>query len=231
MRSEHVTTFIIFMAIVICAIGCGPPKTDSPYGQIEGTITDNETGDPIVGATIMVVDTKKGWASDLKGHYAIEEVPPGVYAVRMSAVEYRTVQLEDVKVMRGKTIRIDQTLKKPPPRRRGHPYIDPPGEIRIPEHRWPILEPDSLFGQIKGTVTDVETGEPIVGAIAYLVDEEIGRSTDQTGNYVIGQVPSGVHTLRFVASGYLTAELADVKIERTATITVDLALRKVPLQR
>ncbi len=46
------------------------------YNQIEGTVFDNE-GEPIIGATVMVKGTKIGGATDIEGHFSLNNVPPG----------------------------------------------------------------------------------------------------------------------------------------------------------
>ncbi len=112
MRSQHVTTFIIFMAIVICAIGCGPPFKAPPSGQIAGLITDKETGEPVIGATVMLPGTQLGAMTDLDGQYTIEGVPPGVYTVKMSSVEYETAEVADVVVKIDQTTVVSRTLER-----------------------------------------------------------------------------------------------------------------------
>lgn len=78
-----------FIAFLIPAVVLG-----GNTGKIAGRVTDAQTGEPIVGANIIIEGTYLGAASDLNGNYAIINVPPGVYKVKASAVGYKTVVKE-----------------------------------------------------------------------------------------------------------------------------------------
>jgi outer membrane receptor protein involved in Fe transport len=80
-------------------------------GKIAGTITDKETGEPLIGANIIVEGMSMGAATDLNGHYTILELRPGTYKVQISYVGYRTVIVNDVHVNIDQTTRIDATLQ------------------------------------------------------------------------------------------------------------------------
>ena len=52
-------------------------------GSVSGRVTDAQTGDPLVGANVLVVGTNLGAATDINGEYAISRVPSG--AQRLNA--------------------------------------------------------------------------------------------------------------------------------------------------
>ena len=52
-------------------------------GSVSGRVTDAQTGDPLVGANVLVVGTNLGAATDINGEYAISRVPAG--AQRLNA--------------------------------------------------------------------------------------------------------------------------------------------------
>jgi len=56
--------------------------------KINGRITDEETGEPIIGATIYIEETKTGAATDLKGYFNLL-LPPGEYAANFSSMGYK----------------------------------------------------------------------------------------------------------------------------------------------
>ena len=70
----------------------------------------------------------------------------------------------------------------------------------------PFLVVSVVFSQveIKGKVTDSETGKPIIGASVLLEGTFMGAATDASGNYVIYRVPSGKYTIRVSSVGYET---------------------------
>ncbi len=57
-------------------------------GNIKGKVTD-EAGNPIPFANVLVVGTTLGAAANVRGEYVIENVMPGVYVLRASAVGYK----------------------------------------------------------------------------------------------------------------------------------------------
>ncbi|MBD3258650.1 TonB-dependent receptor plug domain-containing protein, partial [candidate division GN15 bacterium] len=72
-------------------------------GQIKGQITDEKTGEPVIGATVVIVGTTRGAATDIDGRFEILRVDPGTYTVKISHLDYNTVEVTDIQV------RIDQT--------------------------------------------------------------------------------------------------------------------------
>ncbi len=72
-------------------------------GKLAGKVVDKETGEPVIGANVIVVGTHQGAAADIDGYYYINNIPPGTYEVSYSAVGYRKTLVQDVQ------IRIDLT--------------------------------------------------------------------------------------------------------------------------
>ncbi len=84
-------------------VGTAPGIYTGTTGRIAGTIRDQETGEPVVGASVLVVGTQRGAMTDFNGRYEITGLQPGTYAVRVSNIEYNTIQMVDVPVMGGST--------------------------------------------------------------------------------------------------------------------------------
>lgn len=59
--------------------------------KIQGNLTD-ETGAPIVGANVLLVESRQGAATDLSGNYRIEGVAAGTYTLSISYVGYQSLQ-------------------------------------------------------------------------------------------------------------------------------------------
>ncbi len=76
-------------------------------GKITGTVTDANTGEPLIGATVIVVGTKLGAKTDFDGNYVILNVPPGVYEVRATYVGYQPKVVKGIKVSVDLTSRAD----------------------------------------------------------------------------------------------------------------------------
>ncbi len=67
-------------------------------GKISGRVTDKETGEPLIGANVMVDGTPLGAATDTDGNYYILQVSPGTYTVRFTMIGYQTLVMNDVRI-------------------------------------------------------------------------------------------------------------------------------------
>jgi CarboxypepD_reg-like domain len=77
--------FIIGILLILCL----PVSLFSQTtGKISGTNTDVETGDPLIGANVIVDGTYLGAASDIDGKYFIINVPSGKFNVVFTSIGY-----------------------------------------------------------------------------------------------------------------------------------------------
>ncbi len=81
-------------------------------GKIAGRVTDADTGEPLPGANVVVVDTRMGATVDANGEYFILRVSPGIYEVRASLVGYQSVSKTEVEVLLDRTATVDFQLKE-----------------------------------------------------------------------------------------------------------------------
>ena len=72
-------------------------------GKLAGTIKDAGTGEPLIGANVMIEGTNFGAATNAEGEYVILNISPGRYSVRYSFIGSETLLIQDV------TITVDQT--------------------------------------------------------------------------------------------------------------------------
>jgi hypothetical protein len=73
-------------------------------GTIEGLVKDKQTGEPLIGATVVLVGTYKGAYADAEGRFTLKDLNPGTYTLRVTYVGYNEVLLT------GLTVKADQTL-------------------------------------------------------------------------------------------------------------------------
>lgn len=76
------------------------------HASLEGIITDLESGEPLIGATIKSGD--KGVVSDINGFYTIS-FPEGKYTFNISFIGYETI-IETVDLKSGEAYRLDIQL-------------------------------------------------------------------------------------------------------------------------
>ena len=80
-------------------------------GKIAGTIKDSQTGEPVIGASILIQGTTQGAAANFDGYYVILNVQPGKYTLVISAVGYKKTSIEQVSVSIDQTTTIDVSLE------------------------------------------------------------------------------------------------------------------------
>lgn len=84
---------------------------DAQVGQVEGKITDAQTGTRLSGVSIEV-DGVKSVASNVDGGFILTLPAGKKYAIKFSSVGYQSKVLEDVEVKAGATISLDVVLTR-----------------------------------------------------------------------------------------------------------------------
>jgi len=67
-------------------------------GKLRGVVTDKDSGTPLPGANVTVVDSQMGAVSDIHGDYILLAVQPGIYSVRAEYVGYQTVTVSNIRI-------------------------------------------------------------------------------------------------------------------------------------
>jgi len=82
----------------------------SSNGKLTGTITQKSDNAPAVGVNIMITDTYLGAASGQDGRFVILNIPPGTYTVRVDAIGFAPVVLQNVRITTSQTTEINIKL-------------------------------------------------------------------------------------------------------------------------
>ena len=81
-------------------------------GKVVGVITDEKTGNPLIGCNIILQGTSLGAATDLDGAYIILNIPPGTYTVKTLMIGYASSNITNVIVRSDLTTTIDVSMKE-----------------------------------------------------------------------------------------------------------------------
>ena len=65
-------------------------------GKIKGNVTDSGTGQPLVGANVIIMGSGLGAATDDERNFFILNVPPGNYVVRAKMIGFQAFELTSV---------------------------------------------------------------------------------------------------------------------------------------
>lgn len=79
-------------------------------GTIIGKITDEKSGEDLIGANVFIVDTKLGASTDIEGKYQIKKIPEGTYNIRISFLGYETKVISGVVLKYGEQIVINASI-------------------------------------------------------------------------------------------------------------------------
>ena len=63
-------------------------------GKLSGFITDQETGEALIGANVFIVETGNGMSTDKNGYYVLQKISSGNYILMVSYIGYATLQKE-----------------------------------------------------------------------------------------------------------------------------------------
>ncbi len=89
---------IHFALFLILGFILTQPLFGGNTGKITGTVTDEETGDPLPGANVIISETVIGTAVNEDGYFIILNVPAGTYAVSAGIIGYSTMTITNVRV-------------------------------------------------------------------------------------------------------------------------------------
>ena len=105
--------FTIFLwFILLFAYNHNSPLIAGTTGKISGSIQDISTGEPLIGANIIVNGTPLGAAADNTGQFVILNIPPGVYTVKGTMIGYTAVSYSEVRVSADFTTKLEFQLEQ-----------------------------------------------------------------------------------------------------------------------
>jgi len=94
---------ILFLLLLLPAMALA-------QGKLRGQITDQETGEPLIGANVIIVGTSYGAATDLNGEYIILNLDANTYEVKASYIGYQTKTISNVRINADLTTGLDFQL-------------------------------------------------------------------------------------------------------------------------
>lgn len=104
--------FIIgFVAIMVIGFACYQPVQAQGTGTVSGIVSNAKTGDPLVGANVILKRTYMGSAADLNGFYEIKNVPAGDYTLLCSFMGYKEMT-QKITVIAGEELEVDFSMQQ-----------------------------------------------------------------------------------------------------------------------
>jgi len=99
-------TLLFAYSLTLVFLLCANELYAQNNGKIFGTVIDNDTKEPIIGAASYIKVLSNGAVSDLEGNYEIKNVPNGTYTITFSYLGYQRIEKE-ITIENGKELRLD----------------------------------------------------------------------------------------------------------------------------
>jgi hemoglobin/transferrin/lactoferrin receptor protein len=82
---------LVILVLLLAGLTAGSALCDIG-GIISGRVVDYETGQPVVDATVRLIDLEIATATDSLGQFALRAVPPGDYTINITRIGYHPVE-------------------------------------------------------------------------------------------------------------------------------------------
>ncbi|MEO0293462.1 MAG: TonB-dependent receptor [candidate division WOR-3 bacterium] len=144
--------FLLFLLIIPTNL------SGAVTGKIAGIVIDARTGEPLVGANVVILGTDRGAACDVDGYYYILRLDPGIYDVQARMIGYKTVTKVGVRVESGHTTPLNFELE---------PTVIPGEGVTVKAER-EIIKLDLSGSSITVDKSEIEAVPLISGVTQYL---------------------------------------------------------------
>ncbi|MEJ2536130.1 MAG: carboxypeptidase-like regulatory domain-containing protein, partial [Calditrichia bacterium] len=85
----------------------------SQDGKLMGIVRDENTGEPLVGANVVLQKTRMGTVTDQDGEFVIERIKPGDYKLTITYIGYQDYT-KKVTIEPSKVFKLSANLKETP---------------------------------------------------------------------------------------------------------------------
>ncbi|HKK62794.1 MAG TPA: carboxypeptidase-like regulatory domain-containing protein [Bacteroidales bacterium] len=99
---------IVFTIILVFSVVSGYSQAEA----IIGSVTDHETGEPLVGVKIVHVTSGEKAITDFDGNFEFNSVSSGVNKLKISYISYEDIKLNRVVIDEGTQVELNIKLRK-----------------------------------------------------------------------------------------------------------------------
>ena len=105
----QIKSYLLLFAIIALSFSSVYGQTT---GKIAGVVSDETSGEKLMGANVILDGTSLGAATDINGDYYIINIPPGKYKLIFQMLGFEKVIIQDVNVSVNRTTTINISLKQ-----------------------------------------------------------------------------------------------------------------------
>lgn len=177
--------FCLLMLLVVPAVAF------AQTGTIEGTVYNNDTKAPLVGAEVQILQTDERQKTDENGKFVFSAVPEGTYALITTVPETELIQRTSVIVVAGENRETEIYVATEPVRLEGVEVIDK----RLPKTVNKKSIQANEITRLPGTAGDALRALPAIPGIGVANDFSgalyIRGGSDEDNLYYFDRVPVG----------------------------------------
>ncbi len=96
--------------VFLGAFGLMTDSASAQSGSLTGKVFDEQTGEELVGANVLILGTTLGARTDVDGRYVVRNIPKGAQSVRISFVGYTARIVTGVEIEEGRTAELNVSL-------------------------------------------------------------------------------------------------------------------------
>jgi len=176
-------------------------------GKVIGTVTDRDSGQPLVGAQVVIEGTNLGNISNQDGYYFINNVPVGIQRITAQYLGYQITSSEQ-RILAGATTTVDIAM--------GSEVIQAEGIVATIE-REPLVSRDNTISKTRFSPEDVQNLP--VGGIGALIELAAGVYQGTTGLIVRGG--RGTEAATYVDGALVTDFIAQQRNTQIARFGIE----------
>jgi hypothetical protein len=98
------------LSLIMLALLSVPAFGQLSTGKIEGTVRDQDTGQPLAGVQVIVEGTQLGNVTNADGYYFVLSVPPGRRDITYTYTGYQKTTIANQLILAGQTTTVDCNL-------------------------------------------------------------------------------------------------------------------------
>lgn len=102
--------FTIQKALLLIALMLANVVVYAQTGKIAGTVSDQKTGETLIGVSVKIAGTTKGIGTDVDGKYILAGLSAGKHTIEISYVGYTTKKITEVDVKAGQVTTLNVAL-------------------------------------------------------------------------------------------------------------------------
>lgn len=106
-QSETIASVLKRVALLAVFLLISSASVLAQSGRLEGTVTDAETGEPLIGVNVIIEELIIGAPTNADGYFSVINVRPGTYTVKASMIGFSTVVVEDVRININQTTTVN----------------------------------------------------------------------------------------------------------------------------